>query len=72
MRHPLNSFILVKHLASSSVKLYEGQVVEELAACGLKLEPLESELEACRLLLGELGGWGGSLRLEACCLWLVA
>jgi len=44
------------------VKLYEGQVVEELAACGLKLEPLESGLDACRLLLGELGGWA---QLEA-------
>jgi len=62
MRHPLNSFILVKHLASSDVKLYEGQQVEPLAACGLQLEPLESELEACRLLLGELGGWA---QLEA-------
>ncbi len=62
MRHPLNSFILVKHLASSSVKLYEGQQVDSLAACGLKLEALESELEACRLLLGELGGWA---QLEA-------
>ena len=62
MRHPLNSFILVKHLASRDVKLYEGQVVEDLAACGLKLEPLETGLEACRLLLEELGGWA---QLEA-------
>ena len=62
MRHPLNSFILVKSLASSDVKLYEGQQVEPLAACGLKLDALESGLEACRLLLGELGGWA---QLEA-------
>ena len=62
MRHPLNSFILVKHLASSLSYLYEGQVIEELAACGLKLDALESGLDACRLLLGELGGWA---QLEA-------
>ena len=62
MRHPLNSFILVKHLASSDVKLYEGQQVEPLAACGLKLDALESGLDACRLLLDELGGWA---QLEA-------
>ena len=62
MRHPLNSFILVKHLASSLSYLYEGQQIEALAACGLKLEPLAKELDACRLLLGELGGWA---QLEA-------
>ena len=62
MRHPLNSFILVKSLASSDVKLYEGQQVDSLAARGLQLEPLESGLEACRLLLGGLGGWA---QLEA-------
>jgi len=62
MRHPLNSFILVKHLASSNVKLYEGQQVDSLAACGLQLEPLESGLETCYSLLGELGGWA---QLEA-------
>ena len=62
MRHPLNSFILVKHLASSDVKLYEGQQVDSLAACGLKLDALESGLDACRLLLAELGGWA---QLEA-------
>ena len=62
IRHPLNSFILVKHLASSDVKLYEGQQVEPLAACGLQLEALESGLEACGLLLAELGGWA---QLEA-------
>jgi len=62
MRHPLNSFILVKHLASSLSYLYEGQQIEALAACGLKLDALESGLDACRLLLGELGGWA---QLEA-------
>jgi Holliday junction resolvase len=62
MRHPLNSFILVKHLASSLSYLYEGQQVEELAARGLQLDALETGLDACRLLLQELGGWA---QLEA-------
>ena len=62
MTHPLNSFILVKHLASSDVKLYEGQQIEELAACGLKLEPLCSGLAACCLFLEQLGAW--SLKFE--------
>ena len=62
MRHPLNSFILVKSLASSNVKLYEGQQVEALAARGLLLEPLETGLAACGSLLEELGGWA---QLEA-------
>jgi Holliday junction resolvase len=62
IRHPLNSFILVKPLASSDVKLYEGQQVEALAARGLLLEPLETGLAACGLLLAELGGWA---QLEA-------
>jgi len=62
IRHPLNSFILVKSLVSSDVKLYEGQQVEELAARGLLLEPLETGLAACGSLLEELGGWA---QLEA-------
>ena len=62
IRHPLNSFILVKPLASSDVKLYEGQQVEALAARGLLLEPLETGLAACGSLLEELGGWA---QLEA-------
>jgi len=51
MRHPLNSFILVKHLASSLSYLYEGQQIEELAACGLKLDACYSGWDACRLAL---------------------
>ena len=62
IRHPLNSFILVRHLASRDVKLYEGQQVEALAARGLLLEPLETGLAACGSLLEELGGWA---QLEA-------
>ena len=55
MRHPYNSFILVEHLGSGTMKLYEGSVVRELAACGLKLEPCSLGLEACGLRLTQLG-----------------
>ena len=49
VKHPDNTFIMVKHLASRSVKLYEGKVIEELVACGLKLEACCLTLDACRL-----------------------
>ena len=52
--HPKNSFILVKSLASSDVKLYEGKDIMELVACGLKLDACCSGLEACRLRLETL------------------
>ena len=55
LRHPKNSFILVKHLGPRSVKLYPGSAVRKLDACGLKLEPLCLGLEACRLKLESLG-----------------
>ena len=54
IRNPDNTFIMVKHLASRSVKLYEGKVIEELVACGLKLEACASTLDACRLRLEDL------------------
>ena len=47
VRHPLNTFIMVKHLASSDVKLYEGKVIEQLVACGLKLDACSLGLDAC-------------------------
>jgi len=55
VRHPHNTFILVKHLASSLSKLYTGYQIQELAACGLKLEACCSTLDACRLHLEQLG-----------------
>ncbi len=59
IRHPLNTFILVKKLASSSQKLdeyylYEGKDIQELVSRGLSLDACCSGLEACRLLLGSL------------------
>ena len=53
--HPKNSFILVKSLAASRVKLYEGSRIMELVACGLKLEACCLGLEACGLKLSKLG-----------------
>jgi|TARA_R100001443_G_scaffold23028_1_gene35191 hypothetical protein len=55
MRHPYNSFILVEALGPGTMKLYEGEVIRELVACGLKLEPCSLGLEACGLRLAELG-----------------
>ena len=56
LRHPTNTFILVKKLAPSSSKLdeiflYEGKDIQELAACGLSLAACCSGLDACRLRL---------------------
>ena len=47
--HPKNTFILAKHLASCDVNLYEGSKIEQLVACGLKLEACCLTLDACRL-----------------------
>jgi hypothetical protein len=55
IRHPKNTFILVKSLASGLSYLYEGNQIEELAARGLQLDACCSELEACCSLLEELG-----------------
>lgn len=52
--HPLNSFILVKSLASGLSKLYEGQQIEELVARGLELDACCSSLEACHTFFQEL------------------
>ena len=53
--HPKNSFIMVKSLAASTVKLYEGSSVKQLVACGLELEACCLGLEACGLYLSSLG-----------------
>ena len=55
VKHPQNSFILVEHLGQRSVKLFSGSMIHELDARGLALEPLCLGLDACGLLLGELG-----------------
>ena len=47
VRHPKNSFILVKSLALNTVKLYEGASCLQLAASGLTLDALREGLDAC-------------------------
>jgi len=59
VRHPLNSFILVRKLVPRDSKLdeiylYEGKDIQELAACGLSLDACCSGLDACRLRLESL------------------
>jgi len=47
VKHPNNSFIMVKALSLNLVKLYEGKFIKELDAQGLKLEPCSEGLDAC-------------------------
>ena len=59
-RHPKNTFIMVKALGplpknTSSVFLYRGTRISELAACGLTLEACCLGLDACRLTLEQVG-----------------
>ena len=51
VKHPDNTFILVKALSLNLVKLYEGKVIKELDTCGLSLDACASGLEACCLRL---------------------
>ena len=55
VKHPKNSFICIEHLGSGCVKLFPGSGILALEACGLKLEALATGLDACSLLLNELG-----------------
>ncbi len=55
VKHPKNSFICIEHLGSGAVKLFPGSGILALEAFGLKLEPLCLGLDACGLLLQELG-----------------
>ena len=58
VRHPNNSFILVKTLGPLPMKtfswsLYRGTRIRELVTLGLKLPACCSSLEACRLMFAE-------------------
>ena len=55
VKHPNNSFILVKTLTPVSVKLYQGKSIRELVACGLELDACSLGLEACVKSLEQLG-----------------
>ena len=56
LRHPTNTFIMVKALGplplkTFSISMFHGSRIRELATSGLKLEACYSGLEACRLAL---------------------
>jgi len=55
VKHPDNTFIMVKALGQGSVKLFQGSRIMELVACGLQLEACCLGLEACGLFLNKLG-----------------
>ena len=54
VKHPTNTFILVKALSLNVIKLYEGRFIKDLDARGLRLEACASGLEACCLRLASL------------------
>ena len=59
-RHPHNTFILAKTLGpctpkTSSISMFRGSRIRELAACGLTLEACSLGLDACRLMLEQVG-----------------
>ena len=56
VRHPNNTFILAKTLGpctpkTSSIAMFRGSRIRELAACGLTLDACCLGLDACRLML---------------------
>jgi hypothetical protein len=55
VKHPDNTFILVKALGLNSIKLYEGKVIKELDTYGLRLDACSSGLEACFSRLAACG-----------------
>ena len=54
VKHPHNTFILLEHLGSGTVKLFRGSRIKELVACGFKLDACCLGLDACRLKLETL------------------
>ena len=60
LRHPKNTFIITEALGPStsktcSISMFRGSRIRELVASGLELEACSLGLDACRLLLEELG-----------------
>ena len=54
VKHPNNTFICIQHLGSGAVKLFRGDQILELVACGFKLDACCLGLDACRLKLESL------------------
>jgi len=55
VKHPHNTFICIEALGPGTVKLFPGSGILALENFGLKLEPLATGLDACGLVLQELG-----------------
>ena len=55
VKHPKNTFILVKSLDTRDWKLFEGKNIRKLVACGLSLAACRSGLVACCLELAQVG-----------------
>ena len=60
VKHPDNTFILAKtlgplHKKTSSISMFRGSRIRELAACGLMLDACYSGWDACRLALEQVG-----------------
>jgi hypothetical protein len=60
IKRNFKEFSLVKTLGpcsskSSSISMYHGSRIRELAACGLKLDACSLGLDACRLMLAQVG-----------------
>ena len=55
VRHPENTFILVKGVTLNEVKLYEGARCLQLVASGLRLDAFREGLPACGLALEQVG-----------------
>jgi len=67
-KHPKNTFIMVKALGplppnTSPISMFHGSRIRELVASGLKLDACCLGLEACRLMLNQVGS--KALKLEA-------
>ena len=54
LRHSNNSFICIKAIASSRLKLYEGRQIQSIVARGLELEPLAEGLADCLKVFEEV------------------
>jgi len=54
VKHPKNTFIFVK--TKDDCRLYVGEQVKELLACGCSLEPVACGWKKVRLWLEDLGG----------------
>ena len=55
VKHPHNTFIMLEHLGSGTVKLFRGSQILELEACGVKLDACRLGRDACRLELEACG-----------------